>query len=252
MLVFQHGSNQTGAINDAKAIIEEARRIKPDLYTLVDAVQYAPHGPIDVEDIGADAYAFGPYKAYCVKGIGFAHVSERLSKLPHWQLMGKPETDWVLGSPAHPMYMAWSAAVDYLCWLGSQFTDSADRREQMVAAKDAIHSHMKALLHRAINGTDKLPGLRQISHAQPCGMTEEIGNRLCIFLFRVAGMDSSEAMRRYNQEHHVRLAARIQDPYSSIPLKALGWPDAVRLSSAHYNTPEEMDAVLRATMALGE
>jgi selenocysteine lyase/cysteine desulfurase len=252
ILVFQHGSNQTGAINDAKYIVEEARKIKPDLYILVDAVQYAPHGPIDVEDIGADAYAFGPYKAYCVKGIGFAHVSDRLAKLPHWKLMGKPETDWVLGSPAHPMYMAWSATVNYLCWLGTKFTDSEDRREQMIAAKDAIHSHMQALLHRAMKGTNELPGLRDMPHTHPCGMTAEIGNRLCIFLFRVDGMESSEAMRRFNQEHHVRLAARIQDPYSSIPLKALGWPDAVRLSAAHYNTPEEMDAVLRGALAFGE
>lgn len=252
VLVFQHGSNQTGAINDAKHIVQEARKIKSDLYIIVDAVQYAPHGPIDVEDIGADAYAFGPYKSYCVKGIGFAHLSERLAKLPHWKLMGKPDTDWVLGSPAHPMYMAWSAVSDYLCWLGTQFTNSPDRREQMIAAKDAIHGHMKALLHRAMKGSDKVPGLRDMPHVTPCGMTEDIGNRLCIFLFRVEGMDASEVMRRCNQEHHVRLAARIQDPYSSVPLAALGWPDAVRLSSAHYNTPEEMDCFLKAVQALGE
>ncbi|MFQ5722124.1 MAG: aminotransferase class V-fold PLP-dependent enzyme, partial [Candidatus Aminicenantales bacterium] len=127
ILVFQHGSNQTGAINDVKTIIEEARKIKPDLYILVDAVQYAPHGHIDVEEYGADAYAFGPYKSYCVKGIGFAYVSDRLSKLPHERLYGKPETNWVLGSPAHMMYASWSAVVDYLCWLGSHFTESTDR-----------------------------------------------------------------------------------------------------------------------------
>ena len=42
-----------------------------------------------VEDIGADAYAFGPYKAYCVKGIAFAHYSDRLSKIPHENLIMK-------------------------------------------------------------------------------------------------------------------------------------------------------------------
>ncbi|MGB6865878.1 MAG: aminotransferase class V-fold PLP-dependent enzyme, partial [Candidatus Aminicenantaceae bacterium] len=101
VLAFQHGSNQTGSINDVKTIITEARKIKSELYILVDAVQYAPHGPIDVEEYGADAYAFGPYKAYCVKGIGFAHMSDRLANLPHWRLLDKPQTNWVLGSPAH-------------------------------------------------------------------------------------------------------------------------------------------------------
>ena len=250
ILAFQHGSNQTGAINDVKTIIGEARRIKPDLYVLVDAVQYAPHGPIDVEEYGADAYAFGPYKAYCVKGIGFAHISDRLARLPHEKLHGKPDTNWVLGSPAHMMYASWSATVDYLCWLGGHFTDSADRRALIVAAKDAIHKHMKALLHRAMKGAEAIPGLLDQDHVEVCGMPEGPGDRLCIFLFRLAGLDSSTAIGRYNKEHGIRLAARIRDAYSAVPLDALGWPDAVRLSAGHNNTPEEIDLMLKATAAL--
>jgi selenocysteine lyase/cysteine desulfurase len=38
---------------------------------------------------------------------------------------------------------------------------------------------------------------------------------------------------------------------STVPLDALGWPDAVRLSAAHYNTPEEFDRFLMATKELG-
>ena len=250
LLAFQHGSNQTGAINDVKTIIEEARKIKPDLYVLVDAVQYAPHGPIEVEEYGADAYAFGPYKAYCVKGIGFAHISDRLAKLPHERLHGKPDTNWVLGSPAHMMYAAWSATVDYLCWLGGHFTESSDRRAQIVAAKEAIHKHMKALLHRAMKGTEAIPGLLHQDHVEVCNMPEGIGDRLCIFLFRLAGMDSSTAIGRYNKEHGIRLAARIRDAYSTVSLDAIGWPDAVRLSAGHYNTPEEIDLMLKATASL--
>jgi selenocysteine lyase/cysteine desulfurase len=250
LLAFQHGSNQTGAINDVKAIIQEARKIKPDLFVVIDAVQYAPHGPIDIEEYGCDAYAFGPYKAYCVKGIGFAHISERLARLPHERLHGKPDTNWVLGSPAHMMYACWSATVDYLSWLGGHFTDSADRRTRVVAAKQAIHNHMKALLRRALNGTKDVPGLLALDHVSVCGMPKGIGERLCIFLFRLAGLDSTTAMHRYNKEHGIRLAARIRDAYSTVPLEALGWPDAVRLSAGHYNTPEEIDLMLKATAAL--
>jgi len=250
LLAFQHGSNQTGAINDVKTIITEARKIKPDLFVLVDAVQYAPHGPIDVEEYGSDAYAFGPYKAYCVKGIGFAHISERLAKLPHERLHGKPDTNWVLGSPAHMMYASWSATVDYLSWLGGYFTDSTDRRTRIIAAKEAIHKHMKALLYRAMNGTETVPGLWNQDHVTVCGMPAGIGDRLCIFLFRLAGMDSSTAIGRYNTEYGIRLAARIRDAYSTVPLEAIGWPDAVRLSAGHYNTPEEIDLLLKATAAL--
>jgi selenocysteine lyase/cysteine desulfurase len=250
LLVFQHGSNQTGAINDAETIVREARKIKPDLYVLVDAVQYAPHGPIDVEAIGCDAYAFGPYKAYSVKGIGFAHLSDRLGRLPHWKLDGKAETDWVLGSPAHPMYTTWTAVVDYLSWLGGHFTDATERRDRIIAAKRAIFGHMHALLQRAMSGTGENPGLSDLENVTVCGVRGGISNRLCIFLFRVDGLDSSEASRRYNQEYGVRVSARVPDAYSGVPLKALGWPDAVRLCAAHYNTPGEIDVFLRATRGI--
>ena len=73
---------------------------------------------------------------------------------------------------------------------------------------------------------------------------------MCIFLFRLEGMDSSTASERYNQDHHVRVSARVKDSYSTYPLEGLGWPDAVRLSAAHYNTPEEIDRFLKATKAL--
>jgi selenocysteine lyase/cysteine desulfurase len=109
---------------------------------------------------------------------------------------------------------------------------------------------MKALLRRALNGTKDVPGLLALDHVSVCGMPKGIGERLCIFLFRLAGLDSTTAMHRYNKEHGIRLAARIRDAYSTVPLEALGWPDAVRLSAGHYNTPEEIDLMLKATAAL--
>jgi len=247
MLLFQHASNQTGAVNDAKTIIEEARKIRPELYVVVDAVQYAPHGEIDVEDIGADAYAFGPYKAYCVKGIGFAHISDRLAKLPHENLILKPDTNWILGSPPHAMLAAWSAVVEYLCWLGSQFTDSTDRRTQVVASKKAIHGHMLALLERILHGSDQDEGLLDMDHIEVCGMEEQIANRMCILLFQVKGMDSTTAIGHYNSKYGIRLAARVKDSYSTNALEGLDWPDGVRLSAAHYNTSEEIDRFLKAS-----
>jgi selenocysteine lyase/cysteine desulfurase len=111
---------------------------------------------------------------------------------------------------------------------------------------------MKALLHRAMCGSEKIKGLLEQEHVTVCGGPKDLKDRLCIFLFRLRGMDSSTAMSRYNQEHGVRLAARIKDAYSSVSLDALGWPDAVRLSAGHYNTPEEIDLFLKATKALAD
>ncbi len=106
-LAVIHTSNVTGEIFDVKTIVQEARKIKPDLYIMVDGVQYSPSDLIDVEEIGADAYVFAPYKNYGVKGCGYAHVSDRLAKLPHWKYIFKPETSWDLGGVEHRSYAAW-------------------------------------------------------------------------------------------------------------------------------------------------
>lgn len=250
LLLLQHASNQTGAVNDVKKIIEEARKIKPDLYTIIDAVQYGPHGPIDVEDVNADAYVFGPYKAYCVKGIAFGHFSDRLANLPHENLIMKPDTNWILGSPSHAMVATWSRVVDYLEWLGAKFTDSTDRRDRVVASKFAINSHMVALLDRILNGSDKVEGLMQMDHVNVCGVEEELEKRMCILLFQIDGQNSDESIAAYNQEYGVRLASRVPDAYSKWTLDGLGWDNGVRLSAGHYNTPEEIDVFLKATKAM--
>jgi selenocysteine lyase/cysteine desulfurase len=145
------------------------------------------------------------------------------------------------------MYTTWTAVVDYLCWLGRRFTESTDRRDQIVAAKTAIMGHMGGLLDRLIFGTEELPGLADLDHVTVCGMDSGTSNRLCIFLFRIDELDSSRASERYNHEFGVRVSARVPDAYSAVPLKALGWQNAVRLCAAHYNTPEEIDLFLKAS-----
>jgi len=139
-LAIIHTSNVTGEVLDVNNIVREARRIKPDLFIMVDGVQYSPSGLIDVEDIGADAYVIAPYKNYGVKGCGYAYASDRLARLPHWKYTFKPETNWDLGGVEHQSYAAWSEVVDHLCWLGGHFSVSTDRRDLLVAAMSAIKS----------------------------------------------------------------------------------------------------------------
>lgn len=63
----------------------------------------------------------------------------------------------------------------------------------------------------------------------------------------IDGIDSPTASERYNREYGVKVSARVRDAHSVVTLKALGWPDVVRLSAAHYNTPGEIDLFLKAT-----
>ena len=245
-LAVIHTSNVTGEIFDVKTIVEEARKIKPDLYIMVDGVQYSPSDLIDVEEIGADAYVFAPYKNYGVKGCGYAHVSDRLAKLPHWKYIYKPETSWDLGGVEHQSYAAWSAVVDYLCWLGSHFTDSADRRELVVAAMQSIKAHSTGLLSTLINGTDKTRGFKDMKHVTVYGMGEDLSSRACLVGFNLKGIESAQGCELYKGEQ-LRLHAPGQDPFFAAMLKQLGISSFIRLSACHYNTPEEIELFLKAT-----
>ena len=241
-----HGSNMTGACLDVKAVAHGAKAINADVLVLADGVQYAPHAPIDVDDLGVDAYAFGPYKAFCVKGIGFSYLSERMSRLPHWVLTGKPQDDWNLGSIDHATYAAWSAVVDYLVWLGGHFTESQDRRQRIVAAQTASDAHMRALLHRCLHGSDAQRGLMAMNNVTVPAMTSDISRRFCLFLFNIDGMDSFQGAELFNRAG-IRLHNRAPDAYSATNLEALGLAEGIRLSASHVNTPAEVDAFLAAT-----
>ena len=244
-----HGSNMTGACLDIKGITAGVRRINPDACVLVDGVQYAPHAPVDVEDLDVDAYAFGPYKAFCVKGVGFAYLSERMAGLPHWALAGKAADDWNLGSIDHAMYAAWSAVVDYLVWLGGHYTNSADRRACIVAGQTASDEHMRALLHRCLHGSPVGRGLMAMDKVTVHAMTEDLSDRYCLFLFSIDGMDSNQGVELYNRAR-IRLHSRTPDPYSRHNLEALGLAEGIRLSANHANSPAEVDAFLAATEAI--
>ncbi len=246
LLVLTHTSNVTGEVHDVKAIIREARAIKPDLVAMVDGVQYSPSDVIDVEDIGADAYVIAPYKNFGVKGCGYAHASERLASLPHWKYALKPATSWDLGGVEHQSYAAWSAVVDYLCWLGGRFTAAPDRRALVVAAMQTIKAHQTGLLSLLLHGTGGVPGLRQMDHVTLYGMGGDLRKQSLLVGFNLAGIESTDGCALY-QSAHIRVHSPGRDAYFGAMLQQLGIGSFIRLSGAHYNSPQEVEAFLRAT-----
>ena len=137
-LAFVHGSNVTGAVADVAQLAAEAGKLNPDIFIIVDGVQYCAHRWAGFDGLGIDAYIFSPYKVFSVKGLGFAALSDRLAGLPHWTLLGYEATDWTLGNPDDGSYAAWSAVVEYLEWLGGNFSDSGSRAGTGRGSNDGI------------------------------------------------------------------------------------------------------------------
>lgn len=80
---FTHASNVLATINPAKSFITLARQINPDIITIIDSAQSAPHIPIDVVDIDCDFLAFSSHKIFGPTGAGVLWGKQaQLEKLP--------------------------------------------------------------------------------------------------------------------------------------------------------------------------
>lgn len=243
-----HASNITGAKTDLKAIARIVAERAPQAMIVADGAQHAQHSLIDVDDYGVDAYLFSAYKVFSKAGMAFAYLSPRLAALPHAQLVGKPAADWDLGTRDASGFAAFSTVVDYLCWLadaiGRPVTEEG-RRARVAAAMRMIESYEAALSKRLLHGTGDLTGLLDHPRVTLQGTKNPGTDREAVFAFNVSGISAiamvGEFVRRGVIVHH-----RIGDAYSRHTLEALGVSEVVRVSLAHYNTPQEVDAFLQA------
>lgn len=250
LLSVMYASNITGAIYDIKKIIELARAKKPDLYIIVDCVQHAPHGIIDLQDTPVDGINFAPYKFFGYRGSGIGWVSERLSKLPHHKLAGNAPIVWELGSPAPAQYAAVTTIVDYVCWLGAKYNDSTDRRTLFVEGMTRIKLQERALLYRMLEGTKEIPGLRHMENVNVFLDYEDLTTRDLILAMGFKNLGYTEAVREYEKRGVIvydRLSSSI---YSKRMLASFDMDGAVRVSPLHCNSLADIDEFLKVTKEL--
>ncbi|GAB4394727.1 MAG: cysteine desulfurase-like protein [Kiloniellaceae bacterium] len=241
-----HTSPVTGMAVDVAAIAAAIREVAPDCLIIIDGIQHASHGHIDLTAYGADGYAVSPYKVFSRHGYGVGWASERLTGLPKEHLLGGPAENWELGTRDTGAYATFSDVVDYFDWLGGHFTDSGDKRQRIEAAAGAIHAHEKTLTDAMLYGTGNLKGLTELPGVGIIGGADNPAREGLVSL-TVEGKDASEVVAALN-EQGVRTHTRKADHYSGNILTPLGLPSAVRVSLCHYNTVEEVARFL-AVMA---
>jgi len=245
-------SNVSGNILNIEEIVREARKIKPDLYIISDAVQHVPHGNLDVDKYQLDGVNFAPYKGFGVRGCGYGYVSDRVAKLPHHKLLAKPENEWELGSFPHSNFAAITAVVDYVCWIGEQFINSEERRTLYVEGMNRIHLHERALLHHLLEGTKDVPGLRYIKGVNVLLDTEDLQDRDLISAISIDGIGFTEAVEQY-YKRGVTVFERVNTSlYSKRIVESLGLVGAIRVSPLHCHDTNDIEEFLKITAQLVE
>ncbi|MDC1118459.1 aminotransferase class V-fold PLP-dependent enzyme [Alphaproteobacteria bacterium] len=233
-----HTSPVTGMGMDVAAIAKTVRSVSPDCFIIVDGIQHAAHGQIDISAYDVDGYVISPYKMFSRHGYGLAWISERMAALPHDSLVGGPAENWELGTRDTGAYATMSDVVDYIEWLGSQVCDSDDQRVRFEAAGNAIHDHEQALTDAMINGTGNLPGLAEMAHVHIIGGVDNPAREGLVSMY-VDGIDSKDVVASLNSEG-IRTHLRKADHYSGNVLDPLGLDSCIRVSMCHYNSAAEV------------
>lgn len=239
-----HTSPVTGMSADVGAIAAEIRKASPECYIVVDGIQHASHGAVDLSSYGLDGYAISPYKVFSRHGYGVGWASDRLTALPKETVMGGPATNWEMGTRDTGSYATFSDVVNYLVWLGGKFTDSEDRRTRLEAAARAIHDQEHALAKAMLDGTGNIRGVAHIPGVSIIGGADN-ARREGVVSLTMAGKKSEEIVSFLNARG-VRTHTRKADHYSGNVLAPLGLADCVRVSFSHYNTLAEVAQFLTA------
>jgi cysteine desulfurase family protein (TIGR01976 family) len=225
---FNWASNGAGTISDVEAMARLAREAGAISY--VDAVQFAPHGPMDVHTVGCDFLAVSAYKFFGPHvGVlyGRHELLERIRPYKVRPAHDEPPGSWETGTVNLEGIAGTAAAARYMVETGAE----------------AIAGYERALTARLIQGLDAISGVTQFG-------THDLDRRVPTVVFTVDGRTPAEVSAALARDdifvwdgnyYALELMERLG-------LEAQG--GAVRVGAVHYNTTDEIDRFLEAIAAL--
>lgn len=241
LIAFPHCSNIVGEINDVAGVCKMARA--QGIYTCVDGVSYAPHGFVNVDEIGADIYLFSAYKTYGPHQ-GIMVIRRELGmKLPnqaHWfngDVLYKRLTP---AGPDHAQVAACAGMADYVDQLYAHHFPGSDAGP--AARSKAVHDLQRAyetkLLQPLLDYLSSKNSARLIGPSEATVKAPTVAVELA-----GGGRDAAAALAKHG------IMAGGGDFYGSRPLSAMGLDlekGVLRLSFVHYTSEEEVSKLITA------
>jgi cysteine desulfurase family protein (TIGR01976 family) len=246
LAAFGYASNALGTINPVKKLTKMAHEAGALVY--VDSVQYAAHGPIDVQEVECDflvssAYKFfGPhagilYGRYDLLEDLFAY---KVRPAPN-HLPGKFET----GTQNHEGIAGVLGAIEYLEWVGASFgQDYAEkygerfsgRRLHLKQAMAAIRAYEYEISRAVLNTLEEIPGL----HIHGLADIRRLEERVPTFSFTLKGWHPRQLAEKL-ASHGIYVWDG--NYYALAVTERLGLEDQggmLRVGPVHYNTVDEV------------
>jgi len=260
LIAVGYASNAVGTINDVVEVVRLAKQV--GALSFIDAVHYAPHGPIDVRAIDCDFLACSPYKFFAPHAGTLYGKREHLLRLHPYKV--RPATEelpgrWMTGTQSHEAMAGVTAAIEYLVELGSRIEDgrwkiedsnapssifhlrsSNSRRPHVLAAMAAIRDYERGLAEKLIRGLLEVPGLTFYGIREP----ERFAWRTPTVSVRIAGHTPRQLAEALGEQG---IFVWDGNYYALNLTERLGVEQdggMLRIGLVHYNTAEEVERLL--------
>ena len=241
LLVMAHGSNVSGAVQDAAAVGQICRDY--GIPFLLDAAQTAGHIPVNFDDFGCSALAVPAHK-----GLLGPSGSGALILTPEYAEQLKPLLTGGTGSASHtelqpsflpdkfepgtpnlPGIYGWEASLAFL-------------EEQTI---DVLRKHDVACMERFLNGISTIKGVQLVG-------TRDVSRRVGVFALDFPGQDNAMVGDRLEREFGILSRCGLHCAPNAH--KTLGtWPQGVvRLSFGWMTTEQDIDQTINAIKVLSE
>lgn len=244
LVAVGYASNAVGTINPVAEITKLAHAAGALMF--IDAVHYAPHGPIDVRALDCDFLVCSPYKFFGPHMGTLYGKREQLLRFRPYKVRPAPDTvpdRWETGTQVQELVAGIAAAVEYLAELGRRSDASAkDRRRALLAAYRATRQHEMALFSHLLEGLLSISGLRFFGISDP----NQFHNRCSTVSVRLANHTPTEVATFLGNRGIFTwdgnyYALNLTERLGVEPTGGL-----LRIGLVHYNTAEEVHRLLAA------
>jgi cysteine desulfurase family protein (TIGR01976 family) len=244
-------SNSTGSINP----VAEAARIarQAGAMCFVDAVHYAPHGPIDVTAIGCDFLACSAYKFFGPHtGIlwGRYDLLDRLSAYKVRPAADTPPHKWETGTQSFEGIAGVRGTLSYLEWLGRTFVagGAVSRRDALRAGMAGIQEYESKLCAAMAEGLESVKGLHIRGITDPA----RLKSRVPTYSFTLDGHHPKKICQALDDAGIFAWDGHYYAPEVTRRLGLEGSGGMVRVGAVHYNSPAEVHRLVDILCAISK
>src|SRR5882672_8628926 len=244
LVAVGYASNIVGTINPVAEITQLAHAAGALMF--IDAVHYAPHGPIDVKALDCDFLACSPYKFFGPHMGTLYGKKEHLERFKPYKV--RPATDtspecWETGTQVQELIAGIAAAVDYIAELGRHCDRTVKkRREALLAAYRATRPYETTLITRLIEGLLAIPGIHIFGITDP----KRFDERCSTLSFRLGDHHPTEIATFLGERGIFTWDGNFYALNLSERLGVEQKGGVLRIGLVHYNTAEEVERLLAA------